>query len=1126
MDASNIRFDPSKFKTRLEEKPFKDALQAQNDDVASARPVRGPKQLETEFQLPANTFLAYKKYALEPMQELPETIKKKRPESEVHSSRMPDNPPLMLPSQPSLPPVLETPFTDEELHFSNSDEFLCSALYAAAQEALDIKNRNHPKKTLWKSCCDVVKQGDYPHKARAIFKCACNIIQNPKYYPSQLKGGTKSAANDPMFIEYLVKRIEAGDTTGMDCLWGPRLKEFFETCHQTFYHANPFLPPSQLSNRCIKKLRKTIRLVSNSLNFVSVRRLVAMGDPRNFVSFYCAAKLTFDGIPLELRFNWDEMSILVCADARSGTNKCLGLAWTTEDLMKVMKKYNRSPGAQSPTLDFTPRMVQWGHLAAACGRIHLLIFKIYDRAILPQNRLKWVKIPQALNNSCEIIVMFIRGKQLGAGADASAEQKQMDQIDHGGLDLSHPSEKEVAEATLTLVAHKIKEVKLNHYKNLRKYNESGFESGSFETNSSSKPHLFSISKSSCPQASGAADGNSDDDEEEDVAKDADNDQETETAHENDNDDADDEIEMETKDCCPQLKNNILSKLHRHELQKKQDSNLQYNCGICLRQGLGPVYSCTECRFFAHPSCCLESDESNGAVRSTVHVVREIAALVGHDDVNERAALSLDGAVGQSTALEGTTERPGIIEREFLTIGCDVLKGSAQCSLSQNPLDLMRSFMSIKKENPKWTVKSGRPSGFMQLFIDNEFTTIMKNVSASDKRTFILALSNVERSISKHFHMDAVQSGWEKAGLIDLNFHAIMGHFLEYRNMTRENIEGVQSLLPSFLHEMATKHELSDQTMAMMQRFFLIDFKVYPTGRETLTISRKRATIFSRWLQLKRQQALDFAAENALMVVAVDGVEPRPRDPRKDMKGKAVCPCAFGEFHGRHYEDTDEGWELHTKTPSHKKWRQSQFEQSEDERSRQLVTPAHALPWFQQDNCVNLRFVMEQLNLSATLGKNFVKRKVTDADIAMLLFMTEDRWLEDFSMQPGQVQMFQEYLRRGCTASSEAVTSEMENQLNWLKFYDTPFEDQHEYEDAHLFARDQLQARHCMSQLIIPCRNAYKSNRDFAFGPRDQNLAIRGDDEVNAKSGGDAAEDEDQKKKRARRLRMDRANGRR
>ena len=128
--------------------------------------------------------------------------------------------------------------------------------------------------------------------------------------------------------------------------------------------------------------------------------------------------------------------------------------------------------------------------------------------------------------------------------------------------------------------------------------------------------------------------------------------------------------------------------------------------------------------------------------------------------------------------------------------------------------------------------------------------------------------------------------------IDVHFLPIMkdvSAYLDWRNMSLENIEGIQRLLPSFFHEMAETFMLSDQTMAMMQRYFPVDFKVYPTGRETLSISRKRAVIFSRWVQLMREKAAKFKVMDDAIVAARDE-DAQPLNPKFDSKGKAICPC--------------------------------------------------------------------------------------------------------------------------------------------------------------------------------------------------------------------------------------------
>ena len=1016
MNADNIVFDPATFfKTRQDERPFLEALTAWRTPSNS----RSPKEIEENFGLPRSSFLAYLKWKGSPEQELPHTIRK--PKQQISQNQIPSGggggaaaPPPLLPAAAAIDAIVPEAERKTLLELaSNSNSVLFSDnLFAAANLALIMQRQQSI--SLWKASCQVDELNEYFHKQRAIFECARHIAENPAFYPSQIQGGIKSCVNDPNFVQFLAQALMNRDTTAMDTLYGEDLEIFFAEQHHKFYHQNAAARVERLSKDCCKKLRKQLKMTSNALNFVSARRLVAMGDPRNFVSFFVGATLTFQDLALELRFNYDETSLLVCADARSGTNKFLGLAWTTQEMMKVLKTLNRSPGAQSKTLSFTPRMVQWGLLAAACGRLHLFIMKIYDRAIHKQYNLKWVRLPQQVNG-CDIIIMFIRGKQLGPGAAAAdtegvketgpkstkekaeAEErakKMFQSIDHGGLDRSHSSEKEVAELTMTLVAKKIAEVKLKYHADERKYKETGFETGSHH-------EMFST-----PAASQAvATEESDEIECEDLnVGDSSEDESDEDEGSNEGADGDvAEKSEEPADCCPHLDASCSTNLHRCVLMK-QSSGAYYICSICDGQGRGPLYSCDHCKFFAHPSCCLPKDKATEAVRSTTHVVRQLAAAAGHENVSCRAALSLDGAVGQSSALEGTAQNPGIIEREFLPIGCDVLKGSAQCSLSENPLDLMRSFMGIKRDKTKWTVQNGRPSKMMSRFIEKNFAEIMKDVSASDRRTFVLALSHVERCISKFFTLDAVQSGWEKAGLIDLNFHTIMSHFLEWRNMSLADIEGIQGCLPAFFHEMSTTFELSDQTMAMMQRYFPVDFKVYPTGRETLSISRKRCTLFSMWLQLMREKAAKFEAENHVEVPGDE--ELMPDNPKLAVSGKAICPCVYNNFHGRHYANTAEGWQLHIQSKSHQNWRKAELEKlSEGESGRQAVVAAHELPWFAQECCPRLKHILAKLNANASIGKRFVKAQTRDADIPMLLMMTENRWMLDFGMQPGQVKVF-------------------------------------------------------------------------------------------------------------------------
>jgi hypothetical protein len=274
MDAANIEFDPSAFRTRHEEKPFKDAMQAHLDDIDCHRPVRGPKQLELEFQLPANSFLSYKKFVQEPKKELPETSQKRKRCSVPKQALIEITPSIILAALPLPDDVASAPISIAQMQEADDEEFLCSALYNAAVDALNDRNIHSAKKTLWKSCEDIEAQAHYPHKARSIFKCASKIIQNPNYFPSQIKGGVKSPANNPQFIAYCTEAMTKHDTTALNCLYGEELTTFFRKCHHEFYHANPFVQHEILTGKCVAKIKKKMRLISNSLNFVSCRRFV------------------------------------------------------------------------------------------------------------------------------------------------------------------------------------------------------------------------------------------------------------------------------------------------------------------------------------------------------------------------------------------------------------------------------------------------------------------------------------------------------------------------------------------------------------------------------------------------------------------------------------------------------------------------------------------------------------------------------------------------------------------------------------------------------------------------------------------------------------------------------------
>ena len=138
-------------------------------------------------------------------------------------------------------------------------------------------------------------------------------------------------------------------------------------------------------------------------------------------------------------------------------------------------------------------------------------------------------------------------------------------------------------------------------------------------------------------------------------------------------------------------------------------------------------------------------------------------------------------------------------------------------------------------------------------------------------------------------------------------------------------------------------------------------------------------------------------------------ELRPVDPQMDAKGLAICPCARGKFHGRHYENSDDGWARHVSSQAHKKWRADQLGIADNLAERALVPDAADMAWFQQDSTAKLKELCRFLNLSSVIGKKFVEKKVRDSDFIWLAQYPEDRLLDDFGLAVGQVVLMRQFI---------------------------------------------------------------------------------------------------------------------
>jgi len=321
----------------------------------------------------------------------------------------------------------------------------------------------------------------------------------------------------------------------------------------------------------------------------------------------------------------------------------------------------------------------------------------------------------------------------------------------------------------------------------------------------------------------------------------------------------------------------------------------------------------------------------------------------------------------------------------------------------------------KADKCNWTFANAAPSTFMVNFIEAVFDKIMAKASASDRNTFKLSLMHVESCISKNFNRHVMQAGWQKAGLIDLDFHKVMSHWLGYERLPCDAVNGLVGMLPPFLYEMGTSFALTDKSMQAMQQYFPKDFKIYPTDRSALGFPRQRASLMS-W-------AVEALAARAAQNVEVDPRlldEVRPVGPQLDPKGLAKCPCALGKFHGKHYADTDEGWARHILTQPHKNWRAEQLGIADNSAEQAVVMTAAAMEWFQQESTAKLKLMCQSLNLSASIGKKFVEKKVQDSELTWLFHHSEARLLSDFGLAAGQVVLMRLFIAQHAELSQPAL----------------------------------------------------------------------------------------------------------
>ncbi len=490
---------------------------------------------------------------------------------------------------------------------------------------------------------------------------------------------------------------------------------------------------------------------------------------------------------------------------------------------------------------------------------------------------------------------------------------------------------------------------------------------------------------------------------EEVASDACSDGQTLDELESSSDQEDDDaasIDSKESDSyvCSDLPEFVDYRGHRHTISLCCDlkQNNLYNCAVCSGMGTGVAYVCRACKWTAHPTCVLPDDSKN------VHhlLPRYEMSIMAHLDhkFDERAVLVVDGCIGQIRALVGKDDNLGSICCVLQPLGVDILKGPAQLSPCSNALDCGRCFCTLKGQKPKWSMKTSCASPTVAEFIRTSMYDVLKDVSRGRRNAFELTLRNIESAISEVFTVRRIRRGWEKSGLLDLNYHQIMSHWLPWSHQLPWQIEGIEALFPAFFFEMATRGTLSDATMQAMQPFFSVDFKMFATDRSSLAVSRQRGMHLSVWLRVK-------AFVEKATAILVDDIQsppdPFPMNPKINLKtSKAVCRCKGT------YAYTEEGWAEHKSTEKHKQCvEDEQLAATAD--NGPIFRHAADMEYLQRSDTVTLREICEKMQANQAFGKKLISKMMTDEDLGWIQTLPDRILLCDYGLQAGQAHILRE-----------------------------------------------------------------------------------------------------------------------
>jgi hypothetical protein len=385
--------------------------------------------------------------------------------------------------------------------------------------------------------------------------------------------------------------------------------------------------------------------------------------------------------------------------------------------------------------------------------------------------------------------------------------------------------------------------------------------------------------------------------------------------------------------------------------------------------------------------------------ATVKRLKEIDEKRRAGTYQDRSVLIVDGALSQIQSLcgkPGTSNEKGVIHEFMAPLGNDVIKGSAACSMSQNPNDVSRCHCQLKtyvRTKMKWSTRHVRDN--MRAFIEGVINPL--GLDKGSLNTVLLFCGHLEEMICKVWQPATIRAGWIKSGLVvggenseGISIKHILAHWIGTKDMHQADLNSVISKVPLLSKEVIATTTVSDQSMQQFERYYPRDFIHYKKDRAEMGTSRGRSCVLLANEEMHRMRLhLNDNSEASNIAVAATHQEQPPqhhgwKDSDRSEQAERICDCkAAHTKSARFYRNNAKAWEAHKKTKPHLHWESGTIQSRAEIIGAVPFEPFADHDYACRPDCIMLTEIARDLSLTKAHAVKFASANVVDKDAPWL-----------------------------------------------------------------------------------------------------------------------------------------------